>query len=67
MRDIDDAGQTMRDRRNNPHLRRSFGSLGVVSSVPHLRGDAPSHVAQILISLTVIFSIENPMTIKETA
>jgi hypothetical protein len=25
----------MRDRRNNPHLRRCFGSLGVVSSVPH--------------------------------
>ena len=28
--------RTMRDRRNNPDLRRCFGSLGVVSSVPHL-------------------------------
>jgi hypothetical protein len=26
----------MRDRRNNPYLRSCFGSLGVVSSVPHL-------------------------------
>jgi hypothetical protein len=26
----------MRDRPNNPHLRRCFGSLGVVSSVLHL-------------------------------
>ena len=30
-------------------------------------GTPRSHVPQILISRTVIFSIENPMTIKETA
>jgi hypothetical protein len=29
------AGLTMWDRRNSPHLRRCFCSLGVVSSVPH--------------------------------
>ena len=46
--------------------RRHF-TVFDVEQAPLTAAAAAAHVPQILISRTVIFSIENPMTIKETA